>query len=82
MDVILMYWQQIVAVIAFVVWAIRLESKVKANTSEMQRFEKHIREIENNRKEQRTEDMNQIHDTLVEIQGDIKSILLRQHGEN
>lgn len=69
------YWQQILAVLAFVVWSVRLEAKVGNNSKETIRLEKKMDSIENSRVEQRKEDMENINSRLVEIKADTKIIL-------
>lgn len=69
------YWQQILAVLAFVVWSVRLEAKVGNNSKETVRLEKKMDAIEISRVEQRKEDMENINSRLVEIKADTKIIL-------
>ena len=75
------YWQQTVAAIAFIVWAIRLEAKVNNNTKETHALKDQMEVVEKHRSDQRKEDMEQIHRTLIEIRADIKQIMLREHGK-
>lgn len=77
---ILDYWQQIVAVLAFVIWSVRLEAKVGNNSKETIRLEKKMDSIENSRVEQRKEDMENINSRLVEIKADTKIILEHMLG--
>ena len=74
-NLIVEYWQQIVAVLAFVIWSVRLEAKVGNNTKETIRLEKKMDSIEISRVEQRREDMENINSRLVEIKADTKIIL-------
>jgi hypothetical protein len=78
-DFILNYWQQIVAVLAFVIWAVRLESKVNQlefkSIAETKRLEDKFDTNESNRVIQRKEDMDSIHTSLRDIQSDVKLIL-------
>lgn len=77
---ILTYYPQIVAIFTFVVWAIRLESKVNTNTSETKRLESKIDTTEKNRIIQRAEDMGIIHTSLRDIQNDLKQLLIGQYN--
>lgn len=71
------HWQQILAALAFVIWAVRLEAKVGILTNEVQRLEKKQDDTESKRVLQRAEDMSMIHSALRDIQTDIK-LLLRE----
>jgi hypothetical protein len=68
-------FQQILAVLAFVVWAVRLEAKVSYLTNETKRVEEKLEDNENKRVIQRAEDMSTIHQALRDIQTDIKLLL-------
>lgn len=74
------YWQQIIAVFAFVAWAFRLEAKVNDTTRELKRLEKKQEDTERARAVQRSEDMNSIQFALRDIQADIKEILRSGKG--
>ena len=78
-DFVIGNWQQILAVLAFVVWAIRLEAKVNQNIdearNEAKRLEKKIDDSEEKRSKQRSEDMASINQALRDIQIDIKMLL-------
>lgn len=74
-EFIVEYWQQIVAVVAFVIWVSRLESKTINSFEEIKRLEKKFDDNETNRIRQRAEDMQSIHIALRDIQVDIKEIL-------
>jgi hypothetical protein len=80
------YWQQVVAVLAFVIWAVRLEAKVYSNSTQNEgiskqldkvesRLETKIDEIEKHRLFQRKEDLSNIQSTLAEMRADIKELL-------
>lgn len=66
---------QILAAIAAIIWAIRLEGRVNSNGSEIKHLEKKIEATEKTRIEQRKEDMATIHATLIEMKSDIKLLL-------
>lgn len=79
-DFVSTHFSQILAAIAAVVWAIRLEGRVTVNNSEIKHLEKKIESTEKTRIEQRKEDMAAIHATLVELRADVKT-LLRQDNK-
>lgn len=71
MDLVRAFWPVAVAVVGFLVWLIRLESKGLQN-------EREIKRLWNQRKEDldaAREDRQRIHDILTEIQKDIKSLI-------
>jgi len=66
-------WKIALAVVAFVVWLVRLEAKGLQN-------EREIKRLWNQRKEDldaAKEDRQRIHDILSEIQSDIKQLIAK-----
>lgn len=73
MDIIRDYWAQLLAGIGLIVWALRVESNTKANSSEIRRLWKQRSEDLTAHKEAR-EATNAL---LNEVRNDIKTLLGR-----
>lgn len=88
-ELVLRYWQQILAIVVFIVWLIRLETAVKsipqalrsqidANASEIRRLQHQRNEDQQAHKEARqaTNDrLEQMWDDIRETRADIKELL-------
>ncbi|MBL0375544.1 hypothetical protein JJB09_26450 [Rhizobium sp. KVB221] len=75
MTVMQEYWQQLLAGVALVVWAIRVEAKTKSNAQEVARLWTQRKEDQDTHRESR----NATNEMLKEVRADIKE-LLRQNA--
>lgn len=71
MDLVKDFWSQILAIISFGYWLVRLEGRVNANAKEVTRLEK---QIDSDRAEARAS-RAETNDILREVQRDIKLLL-------
>lgn len=81
-DFISTHSSQLLAAIAAIIWAIRLEGRVNSNGSEIRHLEKKIEDSNKARSEQRKEDMAMLQATLVEMRADIKILLMRDKNDS
>lgn len=70
-DVLVNYWRQFLAGVAFIVWLVRLESKAMSNEKEIKR----IREQRNEDLRLAKEARDQTNEMLKEIRTDIKNLI-------
>lgn len=76
MELLKEYWAQIAGVIALIVWAVRVESQTKANSSDIKRIWQQRAEDLAAHKEAR-EATNEM---LAEVRTDIKELLRKVRG--
>ncbi|WP_273688973.1 hypothetical protein [Ketogulonicigenium vulgare] len=68
------YWPQLLAVLGFVVWVVRTEAAVHANTRELRRLQHQRNEDQAAHKEARAS----TNAMLAEVRADIKELLRRK----
>ena len=76
-EVLSTYWQQIVALVAAIVWGSRLESRANQNSRDLQRLETRLADQRREDMEVRARDWGRMEKAIDEMRTDIKKLLER-----
>ncbi|WP_273687129.1 DUF2852 domain-containing protein [Ketogulonicigenium vulgare] len=74
MQLVKEYWPQLLALLAFVVWVVRMEASVQANARELRRLQHQRNEDQAAHREARAS----TNSMLAEVRTDIKELLRRK----
>lgn len=72
------YWQQILAIVAAIVWGVRLESRASQNSRDLVKLELRLSEQRKEDMETRARDWGRMEKSIDEIRADIKKLLERK----
>ena len=72
------YWQQIMAVVAAVIWGARLEGRASQNSKDLQKLEVRLSDQRREDMEVRARDWGRMEAAIDEMRKDIKELLGRK----